>query len=155
MAVLTGLIIKEMRKKHGMTAAELAERISCDPTTVYRYESGEIRVDPDTMYLICSALGDPKKWQDMMREEYPGSYGRVHPAPLNYDLPGSVLSLYALVDKLDKNRSRVFRDTADGKIDDDKLGARLMLLSEQLISAAQSIKALLPEEGSENGGKAF
>jgi len=154
MATFDGRDLKEWRKKLGVTAEYLAERISCDVTTLYRYENGKIKPDPDVMYWICRELGDTRKWQDWMRTEYPQSYGRVHPAPAEYDFPGSILSLYAIVNRVDKLKTKVFTDAADGDIDNENLRAKLIALCEELISTTQAVKELLPErEGGSDRGK--
>ena len=79
MAAFTGNDLRKWREMQQISAADLAERISCDATTIYRYESGKIKPNPDVMYEICYELGDPDKWTNWMRTEYPASYGRVHP----------------------------------------------------------------------------
>ena len=150
MASFDGSDLKMWRTEQQMSAADLAERISCDVTTIYRYESGKIKPDPDVMYQMCRELGDVRRWHEWMRTEYPRSYGKEHPAPVGYDLPGSVLSLYAAVGKIEKMRQKISRDAADGAIDNDTLRAKLMMLMDEMISAGQGIKALLPG-GEENG----
>ena len=150
MATFDGADLKAWRQAQGISAADLAERISCDVTTVYRYESGKLKPDPDVMYQICRALGDTRKWQVWMRTEYPISYGREHPIPVSYGLPGSILSLYAVLGRIEKLRKRVFTDAADGEIDNAELRSKLLALTEELIAAGQSIKALLPNGGGRN-----
>ena len=67
MAVFAGIDLKKWRESQKISAADLAERISCDATTIYRYESGKIRPDPDVMYELCDALGDTDVWTTWMR----------------------------------------------------------------------------------------
>lgn len=74
MAVFAGSDLKKWRESQGMSAADLAERISCDTTTLYRYESGKLKPNPDVMFQICEALGDIDRWTSWMRTEYPTSY---------------------------------------------------------------------------------
>lgn len=144
MATFDGSDLKEWRQSQGITAADLAERISCDVTTVYRYESGKLKPDPDVMYQICRTLGDTRRWQVWMRTEYPISYAREHPEPMPYDLPGSVLSLYAIVAEIEQFKKRVFRDAADGIIDDPETREDFRRLANELIQAGQAVTALLP-----------
>ena len=61
MAAFTGNDLRKWREAQQISAADLAERISCDATTIYRYESGKIKPNPDVMYEICVELGDPDK----------------------------------------------------------------------------------------------
>lgn len=151
MASFDGGDLKAWRQSQGVTAADLAERISCDVTTVYRYESGKIKPDPDVMYQICRVLGDTRKWQVWMRTEYPRSYGREHPEPTPYDLPGSVLSLYGVLAEIKQFKAEVFTDAADGVIDDPSTRAEFRRLCEELVRAGQSITALLPGGGEKVG----
>lgn len=150
MAVFDGSDLKEWRKSRKVTAAELASKISCDESTIFRYESGKQIPDPDMMYQICKELGDVRKWDDWMRTEF-SSYSRFHPEPVTYDLPGSILSLYAAVERIDKYRKKVFADAADGSIDDEVTREKLMRMAEELISAGQAVKSLLPKEGRQDG----
>ena len=147
MATFDGSDMKARRQALHMSAADMAEKISCDTTTVFRYESGKLKPNPDVMYEICRVLEDTRLWQDWMRTEYPRSYGREHPAPVNYDLPGSILSLYALTGQIEECRQRIFEDAADGRIDNNALRSEIMALSEKLISTAQAVRTLLPKGG--------
>ena len=157
MAAFDGSDLKAWRSSLGVTAADLAERISCDTTTVYRYESGKINPDPDVMYQICQELGDTRKWESWMRTEYPRSYGRMHPEPVQHDLPGSVLSLYESAQRLMEAQGSVFRDAADGCLDSEEIQQKVMDITDDLISAGQSIKAQVEAERRRraNGKAAF
>lgn len=147
MAVFTGMDLKAWREKQGMSAADLAERISCDVTTVYRYESGKLKPNPDVMYEICTVLGNPDKWTTWMRTEYPTSYGRVHPETLDYDLRGALMSMFADTEHLQKLRNKSLKDGSDGEIDDDKLAVKLENAVADLLTSAQRVRMLL--KGSE------
>lgn len=49
MAAFSGATLKKWRESQHMSASELAERISCDVTTIYRYENGKITPNEDVM----------------------------------------------------------------------------------------------------------
>ena len=55
-AAETGRQIREMRKKRGMTLAELAAEIHKSKATISKYEKGEISMDVETLYEIADAL---------------------------------------------------------------------------------------------------
>ena len=64
-----GQRIKERRKQLGMSAETLAELIGVSPTTIYRYESGDIeKVDVAKMIPLADALkttpGNLMGWED-------------------------------------------------------------------------------------------
>lgn len=143
MAVFAGRDLKKWRESQGITAADLAERISVDVTTIYRYESGKLKPNPDVMYEICDALGDESRWCEWMATEYPASYARVHPLPVPYGMSGSILSLYAVIDEIHAIERQVFADGADGKIDDDDLARNLKSVIDKLLESAQKIKTTL------------
>ena len=143
MAVFTGIDLKKWRERLGVSAADLAERISVDVTTIYRYESGKLKAGPDVMYQICDALGDTSKWCDWMRTEYPISYARVHPAPVPHDMPGAILSLYSVLDEIKAIRGAVFADGADGQIDDEGLALLFRNQATRLLEAGQKIVTIL------------
>ena len=95
MAVFAQNDLKKWRVSQNVSAAELAEKVGCDVTTIYRYESGELKPNPDVMYRICEELGDVNKWCLWMRSEYPTSYARVHPETPDYELAKAVCSMVA------------------------------------------------------------
>lgn len=149
MAVFDGSDLKNWRKAQGVTAEELAARVSCDETTIFRYESGKLKPNPDVMHQICAALGDTRNWEIWMRTEYPSSYGREHPEPTMYGLEGTVLRLLSEVRDLEKLKYEMIDDAADGVIDCERLREDLLKEITELIKAAQSAKVLL-ERGHED-----
>lgn len=153
MAVFAGIDLKKWREAQGMSAADLAECISCDTTTVYRYESGKIKPNPDVMYEICQALGDASKWYDWMRTEYPTSYGRVHPAQPQYDLKGAILSLYGAVAEVQNISAAVMRDGADGRFEDKELIKKFSVANTELLQSTQRVNNLLSLESEKNENK--
>ena len=134
-----------MAKQKKITADELAERISCDRTTIFRYENGKARPDPDTMYDICEALGDVDVWTKWMRSEFPRSYGRIHPETIEYGLCGALLMLYAEISDLMEIQNEVMHDGADGKINDEDLARKICKEVTDLIMSAQRVKSLIEE----------
>lgn len=147
MATFDGNDLKRWREAQGMSAADLAERISVDVSTLYRYENGKIKPDPDVMYQICYEMGDVRKWQIWMATEFPKSYGRMHPEPLLHTLEGSILALYAEIQDLAELQQRVRKDGADGKIDSFSLREQFLKEVTDMIQAAQTAKALLEGDG--------
>ena len=143
MATFTGNDLRKWREAQQISAADLAERISCDATTIYRYESGKIKPNPDVMYEICVELGDPDKWTNWMRTEYPASYGRVHPETADYELPGALMSMYAEMDDVLAIQTEAMKDGADGKIDDPELASRILKEVTEMMQSAQRVRTLL------------
>ena len=153
MAVFARIDLKKWREAQGISAADLAERISCDATTIYRYESGKLKPNPDIMFEICEALGDVDKWTTWMRSEYPTSYGRMHPETVEHDLAGALLSMFAEIEDVDDMRREAMKDGADGEIDDKALSIRLSKEVTELIQSAQRVKSLLNTKGGENDAR--
>lgn len=143
MAAFTGNDLRKWREAQQISAADLAERISCDATTIYRYESGKIKPNPDVMYEICVELGDPDKWTSWMRTEYPASYGRVHPETAGYELTGALMSMFAEMDDVLEMQTAAMRDGADGRIDDPELKDRILKEVTELVQSAQRVRTLL------------
>lgn len=143
MAVFAASDLKKWRESQGMSAADLAERISCDATTIYRYECGKLKPNPDVMYQICEALGDVDRWTTWMRTEYPTSYGRMHPETSRFDLEGALLSMYGVIDDVLCVQREVFKDGADGSIDNDELRCKVQEGITQLLQSAQRVKSLI------------
>lgn len=142
MATFTGNDMRIWRETQKMTAPDLAERISCDVTTIYRYESGKLKPNVDTMYAICEALGDPDKWTVWMRTEYPASYGKVHPETTGYELPGAIMSMYAEIGDMLTLEKEALRDGADGRIDNQELRNRILKEVTEVIQSAQRVRTL-------------
>lgn len=143
MASFTNIDIRKMRDLRKMTAASLAEQISRDPTTIYNWESGKSDPDPDTMYLIAEVFGDVSIWTLWMRTKYPSSYARIHPEPVEYSLPGALMSLFAAVGKVQSLQNEVLQDGADGVIENDELANELLCATTELIKSAQKVSNIL------------
>lgn len=149
MAIFAGRDLKKWREEQHMSAADLAERISCDTTTIYRYESGKLKPDPNVMFEICEALGNVDRWTTWMRTEYPTSYGRMHPETSDFSLPGALMSLYAEIEDVIDIQREVLRDGADGVINDTALAERILKEVTELIQSAQRVKSLVPTPAKE------
>lgn len=143
MAAFAGHDLRKWRETQGISAADLAERISVDTTTIYRYESGKIKPDPDVMYELCEALGDPDVWTTWMRTEYPASYGRVHPETAAYELTGALMSMFAEMDDVTQMQMEAMKDGADGQIDDAELKEKIQREVTEMIQSAQRVRTLL------------
>lgn len=148
MATFDGNDLKTLRLSKGMSVPDLACAVGEDESMIRRYE-GNINKNPnpETMYLLCQAVGDDRDWQNWMRTEFPKSYGRVHPEPVPYGLEGCILSLKSELRDLKKLMGETIEDGADGRIDSYFLREKLMKELVELIAAAQALKTLL--EGGE------
>ena len=51
------LLLKETRQKHGVTQAELAEKLGVPQSFVSKYESGERQLDILELRQICQFIG--------------------------------------------------------------------------------------------------
>lgn len=154
MAVFAPSDLKKWREAQGISAADLAERISVDTTTIYRYEAGKIKPNPDVMYQICEALGDVDRWTDWMRTEYPISYGRMHPEAVHHGLQGALLGMYGEIgDVLDLQR-QMMKDGADGVIHDPELAKAAAMEITQLLQSAQRVKNILTGKATGKQGEA-
>ena len=149
MATFDGNDLKKLRISKGMSVPDLACAVGEDESLIRRYE-GNINKnpDPDTMYLLCQAVGDDRDWQNWMRTEFPKSYGRVHPEPNPYTLEGAIMALFAELRDLDELQTSVMKDGADGKIDNHLLREQFLKEVTDMVQAAQTAKAIL-----EGGGK--
>lgn len=143
MAVFSRNDLKKWREEQKISAADLAERISCDSTTIYRYENGKHKPDPDVMYEICEALGDIDVWTTWMRTEYPRSYARMHPETIQYDLPGSIMSMFAEISDVLAIQNEILRDGADGLISDEDFARVICKEVSEVIQSAQRVKNLV------------
>ena len=51
------LLLKEIRQKHGVTQAELAEKLGVPQSFVSKYETGERQLDILELRQICQLIG--------------------------------------------------------------------------------------------------
>lgn len=138
MDVFTNIDIKTTRKALKMSAADLAEAIGSDVTTIYNYERGQSNPDPDVMYQIAMALGDINIWHRWMRTKYP-SYARIHPANNGYDLRSAVMVLgKELQDVMDMMQELIF-DAASGSVDDPELRKKMRREGQEAIAALANV----------------
>ena len=152
MATFDGNDLRNLRIMKGMSVPDLASIVGEDESLIRRYE-GNINKNPnpDTMYLLCQAVGDDRDWQNWMRTEFPKSYGRVHPEPLTVNtLEGAIMTLYSEVHDLKILRNQVMADGADGKIDSFMLRDQFMNEITEMIQAAHTAKTML-EGGAKSG----
>lgn len=150
MAVFSGIDLRKWREAQGIPAEVLAERISCDVTTLYRYESGKIKPNPDVMFEICEVLGDVDRWTTWMRTEYPTSYGRMHPETAVFSLPGALMSMYAEIADVMELERETMRDGADGVISNTALEAKIRKEVTDMIQSAQRVRSLISARNSES-----
>ena len=146
MAVFAGRDLKKWREEQGISAADLAERISCDTTTIYRYENGKLKPNPDVMFEICEALGDIDRWTTWMRTEFPTSYGRMHPETSSYTLAGALMSMFAEIGDVLEFEREALRDGAAGKKSDPEMQAKIHKEVTEMIQSAQRVKNLVHED---------
>lgn len=137
MAVFASSDLKKWREAQGISAADLAELVNCDTSTIHRYEAGKIKMNPDVMYQICETLGDIDRWCDWMRTEYPISYARVHPETPKYSLPGAMMTMFAEVSDLMDMQREALRDAADGKLDNPELAEAIEKEATEALGACQ------------------
>lgn len=65
----TGIRMKELRKRLGLSAEEVAAELGISPATVYRYEKGDIKKMPGSMLepladLLCTTPAYLMGWTD-------------------------------------------------------------------------------------------
>lgn len=135
--------LRKWREAQGISAADLAERISCTTETLYRYESGKIKPNPDVMWQICDVLGDTDVWTNWMRTEYPASYGRKHPPIATTDMKTALMNVFTEIEEAAELRKAAIKDGADGTIDDDLLKKSIEKEFTEMIQAAQRVLTLL------------
>ncbi len=143
MTVFTGSDLRKWRETQQISAADLAERISCSSETIYRYESGKLKPNPDVMWEICEALGDTGVWVNWMRTEYPASFGRMFPEMPDYDMKSALMNVFAELDDAIELRNAAMKDGSNGRIDKPELREQLQKELTEAIQAAQRVVNLL------------
>lgn len=152
MAAFSNSDLKKRRALLKMSAADLAEQIGCDPTTIYKYESRVLIPNPDVMYQIAIALDDMNIWYDWMRTEYPNSYGRLHPDAQTYPLPGALMHMFSEIEDVVNLQRRALRDGANGHFDDGELKAEVEKEVTEALGACQRLLNLMKSMGGGESG---
>jgi transcriptional regulator with XRE-family HTH domain len=137
MACFSNTDMKKRRELLKMSAADLAEKIGCDPGTIYKYESRKIIPSPDVMYQIAEAFGDLNVWYDWMRTEYPTSYGRLHPESCVRELPEAAMAMFAEIGDVMDMQREVLRGLASGEISDAELRGTVEKEAMEALGAVQ------------------
>lgn len=145
MGVFTNYDIKLTREKLNMTAADLAERVGCEPATIYNYESSKSNPDPDMMFNIATAFGDPNIWHRWMRTKYP-SYARMHPENNGYDLTASIALMFPELRDILALQDALLRDAASGRIDNPDLLETAIKEVDEGIAAMQNARNQLIQQ---------
>ena len=143
MAIFAPSDLKKWREARGMSAADLAEVVNCDTSTIHRYESGKIKPDPNVMMQICEALGDIDRWGDWMRTEYPISYAKMHPETPKLNLQGTAMAWFAQMEDIRDMERAIMKDIADGRIDDPVLAMNLREEATKALAQNQRLLNLL------------
>ena len=151
MAVFAPSDMRKMRQAHGFSAADLAELVACDSTTITRYETGKLKPNPDIAYQICEVCGEINNWEDWMRTEYPISYGRVHPEVPRLTFEGTLMRVFAEIEDVATLQREALRDGSTGNIDDPELRQRLRKECSEAASILQSFVNMLDGRGGGTG----
>jgi transcriptional regulator with XRE-family HTH domain len=118
----THIDLENARLRQKMPRWKLAGTLGVSESTVARWESGEIRPDPDDVDRFAAAVSDPTLWHRWMISTY-DSYRRRYVESVDQSLPVSIArSKYEMADVM-ALQERVERDALDGAIDDPKLKA--------------------------------
>ncbi len=152
MAVFAPSDLKKLRIAHNMSAADLAELVTADSSTITRYENGKLKPNPDVMYQILEELDALDSWCDWMRTEYPISYGRIHPEIPKLSFEGKLLKAFAEINDVQLLQNQVMKDGSDGFIDDDELRAHLLRECHEAIGALQGVVNALSCKGGKRNG---
>ena len=107
--------IKNMRRKQGITAAELAEQVNLKQSTIARYESGSIKYIPvDNLTAIAEVLGC--SLDDLIKGD-----SRYTDTSSDYDLPKKPTAfekdLYARISVLSPKKQKVVTQLVDSLSD--------------------------------------
>lgn len=120
MSECTNTDLENIRLRQKIPRWKLAEMLGVSESTIARWESGEIRPDPDDVDRFAIAVSDPTLWHRWMLSNY-DSYRRRYVNCVDQSLPIAIArSKYEMADVMNL-QERVERDALDGAIDDLKL----------------------------------
>ena len=93
LVTLVGKRLRTFRKMHGLSVDQLAKRIGRSSATVYKYESGEIVMDLNTLDQVASALNlEPAFFFDI--PNYNSSFKKPVKAPIAFFDNGYIYTYY-------------------------------------------------------------
>ena len=140
----TNTDLENTRLRQKIPRWKLAGMLGVSESTIARWESGEIRPDPDDVDRFAIAVSDPTLWHRWMLSNY-DSYRR------RYIDSKEASGLSALMGRYRYETGDVMaihniaeRDALDGKIDDPQLKQKLIKeLQEQIAAGSDLLQELL------------
>ena len=149
MSECTNTDLENTRLRQKIPRWKLAWMLGVSESTIARWESGEIRPDPDDVDRFATAVSDPTLWHRWMLSTY-DSYRRRYVNCVDQSLSTSISrSKYEMEDVI-ALQGRAERDALDGKIDDPKLKAEYgKEIKEAIAALTDTLQLLEPEHGLE------
>jgi transcriptional regulator with XRE-family HTH domain len=101
LAPYIGPRLLRLRKGQRITQEKLAKRVGIDPSTLGRIESGKVRIKPDVMASLCTALGaSVDEVLTSAAEDLKNDYKKKRSGEIVQPLPAKEEPLRALEDKI-------------------------------------------------------
>ncbi len=134
---------REARKEAGLTLEEAAWRLNVAPRTLGKYEAGELRVPPETVFCMGQIYNKPELPLHHCAEKC--AIGRVyHPVFEIGNVATGTLQLMQELQDVNEQMNALIRIAADGRITPDEIPEFEAILQEltELGEAIERMKLL-------------
>lgn len=134
-------ILREARKKHGLTQTQLAAMLCMSVEQVKRYEYGQVIPEMSDVDRMEEGLPEPGLFRRWARAQYPEitkHFGAADEEAVG--LLGAIVSTRHRIADVMTLQERMERDAVDGRIDDERLKSAYRT---ELTQAREAIEAAL------------
>ena len=144
MSECTNTDLENTRLRQKIPRWKLAGMLGVSESTIARWESGEIRPDPDDVDRFATAVSDPTLWHRWMLSNYDSYRRRYIDSKVNSGLPVLMARYRYETGDVMAIHNSAERDALDGKIDDPQLKQKLIKeLQEQIAAGSDLLQELL------------
>lgn len=145
MAEFTYKDLKTARESRKIKRWELANELGVSEDTIYRWESGSQRPDPDDIGNIERVLNMPGLWHKWMLSQYDSYREKYTKVPEVGHLTAEVVRMKHEVLDIIPLFDAIERDTLDGKIDDPKLWEAFRKECREAVASIQQLLDKIPK----------
>ena len=144
MSECTNTDLENTRLRQKIPRWKLAGMLGVSESTIARWESGEIRPDPDDVDRFATAVSDPTLWHRWMLSNYDSYRRRYIDSKVNSGLPVLMARYRYETSDVMAIHGSAERDALDGTIDDPQLKQKLIKeLQEQIAAGSDLLQELL------------
>jgi len=146
MAEFTNMDLKAARESRKVKKWQLANELGVSEDTIYRWESGSQRPDPDDVGNIERFLGIPGLWHKWMLSHYDSYRERYTDVPDVNHLTAEIVRMKHEIMDVMPLFDEIERDTLNGEFNKPELWEKFKKESLEAMAAIQQTLERIPDE---------